>query len=60
MTKHNRMPAVPPDQQNPKGGGQDPDENMDLRQKHRRDANNTEEAGQRANIRQNSSNQRSG
>ena len=60
MSKHNHMPPVPPDQQSPKGSTPDPDENMDLRQKHRRDARNTDEAGERANIRQNSSNQRSG
>lgn len=54
MTKS--MPSVPPDQR----GGQDPDEKLDLRDKHRKDPENSDEAGQTGNIRQNLSNRRKG
>jgi hypothetical protein len=58
MTKH--MPPVPPANRSKKGPGKDPDENLDLRDKHRQDPQNIEEAGEVANVRQNTSNQRSG
>ena len=58
MTKH--MPPVPPENQNPKESGKNPDEDRDLRNKHRHDPHNLDEAGDRANIKQNTSNQRSG
>lgn len=55
-----QMPPVPPDNKSPKGPGKDPNEARDLRNKHRQDAHNVDEAGDRANIEQNTSNQRSG
>jgi hypothetical protein len=56
MTK--QMPPVPPANRSKKGEGKDPDENRDLRDKHRQDPQNIEEAGEFANVRQNTSNQR--
>ena len=60
MTK--RMPPVPAESQNPKesGRGKNADDSRDLRNKHRQDPHNADEAGDRANIEQNTSNQRSG
>jgi hypothetical protein len=58
MTKH--MPPVPPANRNPKGERKDPDQERDLRDKHRENPENIDEAGDVANVRQNTSNQRSG
>ena len=58
MTKH--MPPVPPANRSPRGETKDPDQARDLRDKHSEDPQNIDEAGEVANIRQNTSNQRSG
>jgi hypothetical protein len=54
MTKHKHMPPVPPANRSPKGTGSDPDANPD--NPATEEAENVDQQGDRANVRQNTSN----
>lgn len=54
MSRHNKMPPVPPANRSPKGGGQAPDVKHDTSIKKAED--NYAEQGDTANIRQNTTN----
>ena len=54
MSRHNKMPPVPPDNRSPKGTGDEPAVKKDTSS--RKTANNAAEQGETANIRQNTTN----